>query len=488
METHTESGSALWTTPQCSFAIEYFPRVLDDIRLAVVDAFFSLPRGGAEIGGILLGSHEAKRVLIADYQPLDCEHAFGPGFTLSERDRMQLAELLAAERPRELQPVGWYHSHTRSDIFLSDTDLEIYHQYFPEAWHVALVMKPHTFQPARAGFFFRGAGGAIHATASYREFVLQPLAVRPLPAPGPPLEPHPEQLVLPTSGNVIALAAEPVEEVAAPEPVSQPDPEPAIDVEAAAAEAAAEAASEPEPEPEPETEPARAVSVPDLPRFLQAGPARAPFWSRRWVKAVAAVLLGSAIGSAGYLTRQSWLPRVVAAFVRLKPAPAGSPAAPGAAPAAPASIGLNVLDADGQLQIRWDRASPAVRNGSHAVLEILDSGAALRAVPLDDAHLESGSFTYAREGARVDVALALDQPNGKHLRESTTFLGSVPSRPEDAAVLRRQRDDLARQNMQLQADIKTITERARKLEKTLSQTEAQLRVQQRGRLENQIPK
>ena len=42
--------------------MEYPARVLDDIRLAVVDAFFSLPRGGAEIGGILLGTGMASRI------------------------------------------------------------------------------------------------------------------------------------------------------------------------------------------------------------------------------------------------------------------------------------------------------------------------------------------------------------------------------------------------------------------------------------------
>jgi len=32
METHTEHGAGMWTTPQCPFVIEYAPRVLDDIR------------------------------------------------------------------------------------------------------------------------------------------------------------------------------------------------------------------------------------------------------------------------------------------------------------------------------------------------------------------------------------------------------------------------------------------------------------------------
>ena len=72
-------------------------------------------------------------------------------------------ELLASPKRSRggLRPVGWYHSHTRSEIFFSDADLEIHKHFFPEPWQVALVMKPHTFQPTRAGFFFREADGVI---------------------------------------------------------------------------------------------------------------------------------------------------------------------------------------------------------------------------------------------------------------------------------------------------------------------------------------
>src|SRR6478672_10341107 len=96
----TESGTdrtiLTWSVPECPFTIEYSARVLDDIRLAVMDAFFSLPRGGAEIGGILLGRHENGRVVINDSMPLNCEHAFGPSFVLSPRDFASLEQLLAA--------------------------------------------------------------------------------------------------------------------------------------------------------------------------------------------------------------------------------------------------------------------------------------------------------------------------------------------------------------------------------------------------------
>ena len=51
---------AAWSAPECPFKIEYTPHVLEDIRLAVMDAFFSLPRGGAEIGGILLRPQDGR--------------------------------------------------------------------------------------------------------------------------------------------------------------------------------------------------------------------------------------------------------------------------------------------------------------------------------------------------------------------------------------------------------------------------------------------
>src|SRR5436305_1687782 len=90
-----ENSLISWGVPECPFAVEYSARVLDDVRLAVVDAFFSLPRGGVEIGGILLGRWESGRLLITAYAAFDCEHATGPSFVLSARDEARLAELLA---------------------------------------------------------------------------------------------------------------------------------------------------------------------------------------------------------------------------------------------------------------------------------------------------------------------------------------------------------------------------------------------------------
>ena len=167
-------ASPTWRVPECPFPIEWSAAVMEEIRAAAMEALFSVPHGGAEIGGVLWGTRSGGRVRILAARPLECEHALGPTFALSAKDHARLAESLADAR-EGWEPVGWYHSHTRSEIFLSAKDMEIYDRYFPDPWHVALVVRPHGMQPMRAGFFFREANGSVHAASTYSELVLQPV-------------------------------------------------------------------------------------------------------------------------------------------------------------------------------------------------------------------------------------------------------------------------------------------------------------------------
>src|SRR5579871_3418471 len=110
-----------WQTSKCPFTIEYAPDVLEEIRQAAMDAFFSVPHGGAEIGGVLFGIREPGCVRILAARPLQCDYANGPTFTLSERDHQRLQLLLASQEfhNQGWVPLGWYHSHTRSELLLS---------------------------------------------------------------------------------------------------------------------------------------------------------------------------------------------------------------------------------------------------------------------------------------------------------------------------------------------------------------------------------
>jgi proteasome lid subunit RPN8/RPN11 len=167
---------ASWQTPLCSFTIEFVPAKLDEIRIAVMDNFYAVPHGGVEIGGVLFGKRENGRLLIQEYRKIETEYLNGPSFRLSENDHSGLRTLLRETKflDPDLRPVGWFHSHTRSGIHLSESDLGIYHQYFPEPWQVAMVLKPNTFGTVNGGYFFRQADGLVTADAAADEFVLNP--------------------------------------------------------------------------------------------------------------------------------------------------------------------------------------------------------------------------------------------------------------------------------------------------------------------------
>ena len=168
----------VWQVPGHAVRIEYSDAVMQQIRIEAVDGYHRIPHGGVETGAILFGTHEGDLVRILAWRRIPCEYATGPSFALSEKDRADLEEALRSWRAdpelSTLEPTGWYHSHTRTEIFLSDPDLEFFERYFPEPWQVALVVRPASFTPTRAGFFFREADGHVHAEKSYAEFQMTP--------------------------------------------------------------------------------------------------------------------------------------------------------------------------------------------------------------------------------------------------------------------------------------------------------------------------
>jgi len=168
-----------WSAPGNPFRIEYSALVLEQIRLIAVEGYHRVPHGGVETGGILFGTHQKNGVRIKAWRPIDCEYAKGPSFLLSEKDEAALAEALKSRGDGELaglEPVGWYRAHTRSEILLSEADLAFFNRFFPEPWQVALIVRPASFAPTRAGFFFREADGSIRADSSYREVTLTPMS------------------------------------------------------------------------------------------------------------------------------------------------------------------------------------------------------------------------------------------------------------------------------------------------------------------------
>lgn len=447
MEPGTEIAAGKWSAPECPFQIEFSTRVLDDIRLAVVDAFFLFPRGGAEIGGILLGRHEGDLISITGYEALDCEHATGPSFTLSLKDQARLTEILAkaSRNSADRQPVGWYHSHTRSDIFFSKIDQEIHDRFFPEPWQIALVLKPHTFEPTRGGFFFREGNGSIRGSACYREFVLEPLAMRPTTTGYAGV---PRGTLSPATDLPVSLAGKAKGRV----PITR---ELSLDAPSRKQEA--------------DQDPVSSEEI-ALPRFTQPKPEKP--WRAATIVACLAVALVA--GGVGYQTREDWMPKVTGKLGPLLPKePDGS-------------LSLSVSDQNGQLNIHWDPNAPAVRNAREATLGITDGNLAPRSIRLDRMHLATGSFDYGRESERVDVALTASEPHGRQIRGQASYLGKLPSQEHgDESGLRKERDALAEKAAQLQKQLDSQAARSRKLEKYLNDIHDQLQNEQRRRMASQ---
>ena len=386
--------AVVWEVPECAVAVVYAAELMDGIRLAALEAFYAFPRGGAEIGGVLFGTREGARVCLSAWRPMPCEHALGPSFTLSANDRAKLTVLLrSAQVDSELAglaPVGWFHSHTRSGVFLSEHDLELHRQYFAEPWQVALVLRP-SLAGTRAGFFARDAGGILRDGASFREFDLAPLSGRALALPDPPpLAPEPARVPAP----------------AVPIPSSAPAAPPSA--------------------PAPEQEVA-------LPAFLTVKPRpRSRWWAGGLV-----VLPLVVVGAVAFATRDYWF------ALQSQPLPEAPAFGPPRLPA------LLTTEQGGQLHIRWNPPAAAVRDARAASLDITD-GDAHTVMSLDPDRLRAGSVTYVRQTDRVEVRMTLEQPDGKEVVEYTSFLGkpsgAVAPAPAGAeSELRQERDRLRAQ-------------------------------------------
>jgi hypothetical protein len=138
--------------------------------------FGAVPKRGAEVGGILLGTAEMQGnqivVNVEDFEAVECDHASGPSFILSEDDRGTFLESMERWKrgpERRIYAVGYYRGHTRDGICLAAEDLAILEELFPERTAIALVIKPYATKVSMAGIFFREEG-QFRADASHLEF------------------------------------------------------------------------------------------------------------------------------------------------------------------------------------------------------------------------------------------------------------------------------------------------------------------------------
>lgn len=327
--------------------------------------FGAVPKRGAEVGGLLLGSveHGDKTVVrIEEFEPVPCEYRRGPSYLLSEEERSTFAAAVAAARHSQSgsMPVGYYRSHTREGGMGLDTeDRELVGTHFSSDNDVVLMVKPYATKVSIGGFLVRTDGDFPSETPLEFPFRRREMtgeeapARRPLQERGPRSRRREESHVPPDEsheGPRIDL----YEGYAAKESLAELPP---IDYGA--------------------------------PPAIYGAGAEGQSQKRGWVW-VPLCFLFLVIGLAlGYQTALTFAPEL-----RERE---GAKA-----------FALNVTAGRNgdSLTVRWDRESPAVHSAERGVLEIED-GNMTKSVNLDPAHLREGTVVYQNTSDKIRFRLLI---------------------------------------------------------------------------------
>ncbi|HTB13182.1 MAG TPA: hypothetical protein VK752_16480 [Bryobacteraceae bacterium] len=406
----SDAKLAAWTVAESPITIEYSLIVIEEIRHTVAEGFQRLSRGGIEVGGILYGTREGRTVRILAMRPIACEHARGPAFLLSDKDRMVLNQQLTADAEdphlEGLISVGWFLSHTRSEISLSDSDLELYSIFFPAPWQVTLVVRPGRGGSMRAGFFVREADGTVKSESSYLEFNFPDRLAGVLdraPATRPERVQGERRLnVMPRSeafqsslGAVAAARREmpPPREVAPPT-FGQPTQE----------------------------------YVPSPP------PKKKWPWLVGWA---VLVILGAVFGL------RYWM---------LKPAQE--------------PISLAVVEHDGELRIEWNHNARPVTAALHGTL-VINDGSNTQTFALSPRELTTGNYMYQRKTGDVEVRMSVEDSDGGKVQEASRFLGQPPVKvdPNELSDLQKKREELEGEVQRLTRENRAQQDRIQQLQR-----------------------
>ncbi|HEY1754017.1 MAG TPA: hypothetical protein VGG72_01380 [Bryobacteraceae bacterium] len=350
----------VWEAAGKGFQIHIRVEVIDALFLEIMRGFGAVPKRGAEVGGLLIGSIETGAttiVRIEDFEPLQCGYTRGPSYLLSEDETQAFDDTVERWRPddalRRSSPpgstpqryaVGFYRSHTRDGLTLAPEDLELMARNFPDPSHVVLLVKPFVTKASPAGFFFR-EGGEFQKTTPlefpFRRFELtgeEPPEHRPL------------------TEKKQRVSAE----------VAHAAPETAVDLVADRGYLPSPSYQAPDP--------GMAYSTP--PRSGGGG------WTLMIPLSFVFLLLGVALG---YLAALNVGPRGISGVTEN-------------------SLSMVVTKTGDTLSLRWNGESPLLRKADRGVLEIHD-GEYAKVIDLDATQIRNGNIIFPHKTDRVSFRL-----------------------------------------------------------------------------------
>jgi proteasome lid subunit RPN8/RPN11 len=178
------------------------------LRAAVLTSFSSGPHGGAEVYGILFGTHQGDEIRIAEFQVIAFQSAMASATPLSEEERKAFAVALETaarqSNPARLEPVGWFRAHPHSELSLTERDLEIVSTFFPHPHQVVMIVRPSDSLQSLVRFFCRESDGVLTAESPFCEFNVAPTFDGP-----PPVDVREEREALPAAPPSRMQAAAP---------------------------------------------------------------------------------------------------------------------------------------------------------------------------------------------------------------------------------------------------------------------------------------
>jgi JAB1/Mov34/MPN/PAD-1 ubiquitin protease len=396
----------VWQPPGSERRVSIALNVVDQILQEALRGLGSIPRRGAEVGGVLLGALDDEGTLsIHAAIPVACSHSQGSSFTLTSTEYHELSntvERFAPGQDRPAEAVGFYRTHTREGFGLSMDDARIFDALFPGEWPVILLVKPSITRVSQGAFFFR-EDGAVRRGSSYMEF---PFRRRELSGKG--LEDSAqddEDDVAGVSGDTLVGQATGAAEqqqrgAAAPgamEKMEQHESNPGRKASVGGNGILGLS------HPSQPTEPANGTAGPGRGKSGKAGAiATGPTTSRRWA-----------------LIPLSFLFLILGLFLGLQSALVVGPHL--GKPVDPFSLGLRVKPLAGQkIQIDWNLSSAPIAAAQDAMLYIEDAGA-VKPVPLTRTQLTSTSIEYPALGKAVHIRLDVRLRDNAIYSESIDF-------------------------------------------------------------------
>lgn len=384
MEARTQDGYYVWEVAGQPVTVHLHLDVLDRLSLEVMRGFGAVPKRGAEVGGLLIGTIEPAAegnpavVRIEDFEPVECQYRRGPSYLFTEDEKTIFEDAVRRWQPDASKPahtVGFYRSQTREGMSLAGDDIELLDEFFPDPESVVLLVKPFGTKVSEAGFFVREDGAFPAASPLQFPFRRHDLTGE----EPPPRRPLTERTTERTTergerrprnrarGSQAPLFAEPIEEPAA-ETVPQAMDEPSQYSDRYA-----------------DPEPIRGSLAGSA--YATTLPTRSRFGAGSWIPlSFVFLLFGLALGymialASGHGSRVSGDPQDF-------------------------DLGLSVSRTDDNLTVHWDRNAPAIRAAAEGVLEI-EENSITKPVPLSAANLQGGTVVVQKPTHSVRFRLTV---------------------------------------------------------------------------------